>query len=429
MSIQFFCPHGHRLNAPDTFAGRKITCPKCNSIVYVPEKTSNTSLSVNSAKSLQPQNWFVRTYEGDFYGPISTRVLQTWYLEGRLHNATIQKEGTSSWISPDSIFEQAKPPVYSRPQPASTQDHNAILRIKNDFQDILLFYKECLCVHMRLNPFHIACYFFGQAIESLNDYSQPDERVSCFENAFSEASTVLNDNDIQSWNSNLYNTICSSLGQLIELCEKAFPDYRIYLGSDWAREPKQHLNDICCNLYNQVYSLIPLQNNIINEYNAMCELFPKWRAPLERTGILEGILAFAAGFFGGELGCLGAAAYSGFRDELDSNNIDQFSAHLQNWMENTGVFMENLENIFYPMLEQLMGVVETALDDYLKGLILFAQKGGNVQKVFNFIHTPTEIISDEEERNFFETVFNNLRESGLSYKSERNLREMIGLRN
>jgi len=36
MPIEFRCPLGHRLGAPDHYAGKKIRCPVCREKVRIP---------------------------------------------------------------------------------------------------------------------------------------------------------------------------------------------------------------------------------------------------------------------------------------------------------------------------------------------------------------------------------------------------------
>ncbi len=44
MTIEFTCPAGHRLTAPESKAGRKVRCPKCNQVATVPGDVPDRAL-------------------------------------------------------------------------------------------------------------------------------------------------------------------------------------------------------------------------------------------------------------------------------------------------------------------------------------------------------------------------------------------------
>jgi hypothetical protein len=55
MAIEFLCPSGHKLAAPDTQAGRAVKCPKCGSVTRVPAvngaaATSESTVLTGSGK-------------------------------------------------------------------------------------------------------------------------------------------------------------------------------------------------------------------------------------------------------------------------------------------------------------------------------------------------------------------------------------------
>ncbi|MCC7086873.1 MAG: hypothetical protein IT427_17885 [Pirellulales bacterium] len=53
MAIEFLCPNGHRVTAPDDRAGRTASCPRCNVRLRVPAMSGVTaeSLSANGSES------------------------------------------------------------------------------------------------------------------------------------------------------------------------------------------------------------------------------------------------------------------------------------------------------------------------------------------------------------------------------------------
>jgi len=52
MTIEFRCPNGHRLSCPDEMAGRSAKCPKCATIVRIPEAGSTIQSSSDSGVAM-----------------------------------------------------------------------------------------------------------------------------------------------------------------------------------------------------------------------------------------------------------------------------------------------------------------------------------------------------------------------------------------
>lgn len=101
MPIQLTCPGCQaKLKAPDSVAGKKNKCPKCQTVVTVPAangKAAAASAPATSAKS-KPVQWFLQCPDGSQYGPVPRGELDDWYAEGRVSaECQLLKEGASQW--------------------------------------------------------------------------------------------------------------------------------------------------------------------------------------------------------------------------------------------------------------------------------------------------------------------------------------------
>jgi hypothetical protein len=104
MPIQVLCTGCQaRLKAPDTAAGKKTRCPKCQTVVSVPAAAGELVAAGKSAAALtvakkKPDQWFLQTPDGSQYGPVVRDELDQWFSEGRVStDCQLLKEGSTQW--------------------------------------------------------------------------------------------------------------------------------------------------------------------------------------------------------------------------------------------------------------------------------------------------------------------------------------------
>ncbi len=141
MPIDIFCESCQKkLRVPDTAAGKRIKCPKCQGVISVPggeidapaphlsspaiptpsrlaASKSSSSISLPTPKASTPgskiaaralvENWFVQTEDGEQYGPVSRDELNAWFGEGRITAETqLLKEGSAQWQWATDVFPE-----------------------------------------------------------------------------------------------------------------------------------------------------------------------------------------------------------------------------------------------------------------------------------------------------------------------------------
>jgi hypothetical protein len=85
----------HRLRVGDDAIGKRVRCPQCNEIQYVPveERPAATQQSIGQqptgqqpagSASFSPETWRMRDQRGNEYGPVSRTELNQWVAEGRV---------------------------------------------------------------------------------------------------------------------------------------------------------------------------------------------------------------------------------------------------------------------------------------------------------------------------------------------------------
>jgi Predicted membrane protein len=98
---------------PESAAGKKIRCPKCKGAIEVPaaavpEPIAEREQEVEQSAIEPPQNvpviatqsdqWYLKTEEGDQYGPVSRDELDAWKEEGRITaECQLLAAGSTEW--------------------------------------------------------------------------------------------------------------------------------------------------------------------------------------------------------------------------------------------------------------------------------------------------------------------------------------------
>lgn len=95
---------GKLLRVADEHAGKLARCPECGHVYTVPSAASSTETSPGSGpqgdiaveQDLAPQTravWYMKTPEGQVYGPVTRPQLDDWVSQGRVSHACQLREG------------------------------------------------------------------------------------------------------------------------------------------------------------------------------------------------------------------------------------------------------------------------------------------------------------------------------------------------
>ncbi|MDP6446346.1 MAG: NINE protein [Pirellulaceae bacterium] len=93
MAIELACSQcASALRVGDDSRGKRVRCPKCEEIMYVP--ASETA-----------ESWRLRGEDGDEYGPISRPQLEQWVQEGRVSaKCQVIRDGDNQWQWAVNVF-------------------------------------------------------------------------------------------------------------------------------------------------------------------------------------------------------------------------------------------------------------------------------------------------------------------------------------
>lgn len=138
MPIEVFCDSCQKkLRVPDTAAGKRIKCPKCQGVISVPaapggsgslsgtvptvaKSGGKSSPSMSVPKTSTPKSglgkrpvleqWHVQTEDGQQYGPVSRQELDQWHADGRITVDTqLLRDGGEQWQWASDLYPDLAP--------------------------------------------------------------------------------------------------------------------------------------------------------------------------------------------------------------------------------------------------------------------------------------------------------------------------------
>lgn len=96
----------NKLRVGDQNAGKRVRCPKCQAVVEVPADA-----------------WYLKTPDGEDYGPVPRTELDEWFNEGRITaECQLLREGSDQWQWASEVYSQltqTNPPAESTPTPGA----------------------------------------------------------------------------------------------------------------------------------------------------------------------------------------------------------------------------------------------------------------------------------------------------------------------
>lgn len=110
MPLEIDCPACLRkFRVPDSAAGKKIRCPKCQGAIEVPgraavavEDASKPALAAGSGRE-----WYLKDEEGNNYGPVSRAALDQWLTDGRITaDCQLLAVGSQQWQWASDVYPE-----------------------------------------------------------------------------------------------------------------------------------------------------------------------------------------------------------------------------------------------------------------------------------------------------------------------------------
>ncbi|MFZ5829638.1 MAG: DUF4339 domain-containing protein, partial [Planctomycetota bacterium] len=133
MPIETQCNNcAKKIKVPDKFAGLKAKCPNCHAILDLPGTpvagADAADVAPASVSTIEPTPappvtgadlWYLKTEEGEEYGPVTKEELNTWVEEGRVDAACqVRRSETEAFRPAGEVY----PELLEAPAPVVSTD-------------------------------------------------------------------------------------------------------------------------------------------------------------------------------------------------------------------------------------------------------------------------------------------------------------------
>lgn len=131
MAIELICKGcSRKLRIADENAGKLARCPSCGETFTVPAAAGpafggmTTTMAPAPLPSAASDRWYLKTEDGNTYGPVPKAELDSWAAEGRMTaESQLLREGETTWQPARQLYpmlrSSAPKPAYAPPSPAS----------------------------------------------------------------------------------------------------------------------------------------------------------------------------------------------------------------------------------------------------------------------------------------------------------------------
>lgn len=155
MPIESNCPGcGRRLQLADEHAGKQARCPICNTI-----STISDVVATESGNGTNPKlpSWFLRTPEGQTYGPATKQQLDVWVTEGRVsEDCHLRTDDQEEWVLAAEAY-----PVLSFYRPSTNTPHSNVLQLPAPRRDRGRLVLGLGILGLALAPIGVAAWIIG----------------------------------------------------------------------------------------------------------------------------------------------------------------------------------------------------------------------------------------------------------------------------
>lgn len=391
-------------------------------------------------ESVPETEWhFMRS--GTAEGPISFSELQSRAQSGSLDRADlVWQDGLPDWIQAGKVkglFRIPPPP----PKPCSKDtlsldgaisgkvdpigNRKMIAQLQQDAADSELLIGEIMRVAVRLNPVNIQIYNFLGIIDAITENTPRPEIAKLVQQAMQQvdltnAAQMLDDalDGVTSVGPEMIKDYTSNLTTV-------WPESIQLVRHRWLDDPNKEGALIQQQLQRAVLAHRSDLEVIQKQFRQLQEYHPRYHAILTRKSAWEYVFGFAAGFFGGALGMVGAQVWDDWRGKSDGDFVQSFANAVNQFSQSGLAFTQKME-------QDVEFVVEAFLKDqrdFMQGTISALESVVNIKDISDIYHKSREPgkPNDENLKQFFEIVLTNLREKKISPRSESNMRELLGL--
>lgn len=289
--------------------------------------------------------------------------------------------------------------------------------------------KEALIVMWRFNPAGVAAYLCGQLFENINDATPSDQKAAMVAETLGSIEIL----PVETYEEQFSTTIaevCNGIsGATIKSAVKAYPQIEDFLRESVGNQDAGLTDSFTRLTRAAVTKQRPHYQQLVTYFNQLQEGLPRYTSVMTRTGFLDGIIGFAAGFFGGYLGAAGAQAWDNWRGSSDQEFCQKFGAAFDEFAQACHAYTTNGESslslVFDRLIDEVRRLDQQIFDCYDE----LAKAGWDIQPLYHNYRTPDpDDPLDDDAKEFFDIAISNLEENrSVHYRSIENIRQILGM--
>jgi len=299
--------------------------------------------------------------------------------------------------------------------------------IQTDMGDGLLVLKEVLVVSWRVNPVGISFHLISEACHSVNESTPNEQRAAVIGQALSSIELQ----GVEEFERVLKEAIiCTLRGYREEMCAiaaRAYPEVsEVIQCSLSACEQVDH--GVFAHLIDSaLQGQSTLYTALVRDFRQLRKFLPRYEQLMNRSSVGDWLTGFAAGWFGGYLGAVGAGLWEDWRNSSDAEFLQKFGAAIDNYVQRSIDFVQGGEDALNVVFDRIIEQLEMLNDALLTAYSDLEKQGFDLKPVY-FAHRKSLGDIDDDAKQLFAIALRNLSENRqISTKRIANLRQIIGL--
>ena|GEM_PF-3220073 len=305
--------------------------------------------------------------------------------------------------------------------------HQLRSSFERDLEDSLLFLKEVLLVAWRFNPAGIAAYTCRQLFEAITDTTPNDQKAAMVGEVLTNIEIVPVETFENDFSTGIAEVCKGGASEVIASAVKEYPQIEAFLRESIGDDERQLTASFTRMTLSAVRKQRPHYEQLYGHYLQLAEFLPRYTSIMGRTGFLDGVLGFAAGFFGGYVGAAGAEAWGNWRNSNDQEFCQKFGNAFEQFAKScidyTSQGEEALSLIFDRLMDEMRRLHHRLFDCYEQ----LAESGWDIAPLYSRYRTLDQPL-DEDAKALFEMAISNLEENrSVHYRSIENIRCIVGL--
>ena len=304
-----------------------------------------------------------------------------------------------------------------------------INNIRRDANDGLLFLRETLFVHWRINPVATSVVGFTEVLNEIDESTDNSRRSALFGEAISSIELQEFIEFEKGFLDSVKGTVGAYSKDVTEVPIRVYPDTRKFVVSALASAPDIDVGFYCGQIQKAIKAQKASYNGLHRHFQQLQEFYPRYSNIMDDSLAEDLLIGFTAGFFGGGLGGVAAEVWDGWSNCSDEEFIQKFGSAADDYIQRSNDFTDGGESALVMVFDRLFDEFEETNECLFKVYESLEEDGLDMQPIYlEHRKVPPDLYDEEGVSDFIELVIQNLSENrSIPSRRVRNIREIIGL--